>query len=68
MRIYSLVNTLLVSVGTASAADYAARDMDTWCITYLSTYLAPVSDQPGSSPSRLSTSSWNSSSIPAATS
>ncbi|RSL49481.1 hypothetical protein CEP54_012405 [Fusarium duplospermum] len=61
MRRYGLVSTLLGSVGTASAADYVARDMDTWCITYLSTYLAPVSDQPGSSPSGLSTFNWNSS-------
>ncbi|RKK71279.1 hypothetical protein BFJ69_g11127 [Fusarium oxysporum] len=35
--------------------------MDTWCITYLSTYLAPISGQPASSPSRHLTFFGNSS-------
>ncbi|KAF5616751.1 uncharacterized protein FTJAE_12898 [Fusarium tjaetaba] len=44
--------TLLGSAGIASAAEYPSMVMDTFCITYLSTYLAPISAVPELSPSR----------------
>ncbi|RGP61620.1 hypothetical protein FSPOR_9946 [Fusarium sporotrichioides] len=47
MKFYSITNALLGCIGTASAAQYASVDVDTWCITYLSTYLVPVSIESG---------------------
>ncbi|KAH7179049.1 uncharacterized protein B0J16DRAFT_166340 [Fusarium flagelliforme] len=35
--------SLLGAVGAVSAGHYAAVDIDTWCLTYISTYLVPVS-------------------------
>jgi hypothetical protein len=35
--------SVLGAIGTVSAGHYAAMDVDTWCLTYISTYLAPVS-------------------------
>ncbi|EXL58241.1 hypothetical protein FOCG_05180 [Fusarium oxysporum f. sp. radicis-lycopersici 26381] len=61
MKSYILATSLLGSVGIASAAEYPSMIMDTWCITYLSTYLAPISGQPASSPSRHLTFFGNSS-------
>ncbi|KAH7203425.1 hypothetical protein DER44DRAFT_667385 [Fusarium oxysporum] len=46
MKSHIFATTLLGSVGIASAAEYPSMVMDTWCITYLSTYLAPISGQP----------------------
>ncbi|TVY65877.1 hypothetical protein Focb16_v009893 [Fusarium oxysporum f. sp. cubense] len=61
MKSHIFATTLLGSVGIASAAEYPSMVMDTWCITYLSTYLAPISGQPGLSPSRHLTFFGNSS-------
>ncbi|KNB10655.1 hypothetical protein FOXG_10803 [Fusarium oxysporum f. sp. lycopersici 4287] len=61
MKSYILATSLLGSVGIASAAEYPSMIMDTWCITYLSTYLAPISGQPALSPSRHLTFFGNSS-------
>ncbi|KAJ4078411.1 hypothetical protein NW761_011924 [Fusarium oxysporum] len=61
MKSHIFATTLLGSVGIASAAEYPSMVMDTWCITYLSTYLAPISGQPGLSPSRYLTFFGNSS-------
>ncbi|KAG7413541.1 hypothetical protein Forpe1208_v006943 [Fusarium oxysporum f. sp. rapae] len=61
MRSHIFATTLLGSVGIASAAEYPSMVMDTWCITYLSTYLAPISGQPSLSPSRHLTFFGNSS-------
>ncbi|KAF5617854.1 hypothetical protein F25303_13175 [Fusarium sp. NRRL 25303] len=46
MKSYIFATTLLESAGIASAAEYPSMAMDTWCITYLSTYLAPISVAP----------------------
>ncbi|KAG4263689.1 hypothetical protein FPRO04_11350 [Fusarium proliferatum] len=51
MKSCIFATTLLGSAGIASAAEYPSMQMDTWCITYLSTYLAPISVAPGVSPS-----------------
>ncbi|KAM5513447.1 hypothetical protein FOXYSP1_08247 [Fusarium oxysporum f. sp. phaseoli] len=61
MKSHIFATTLLGSVGIASAAEYPSMVMDTWCITYLSTYLAPISGQPSLSPSRHLTFFGNSS-------
>ncbi|CAJ0555324.1 Ff.00g053890.m01.CDS01 [Fusarium sp. VM40] len=45
MKSHILIATLLGAVGTFSAIDQASMEIDSWCITYLSTYLAPVSNQ-----------------------
>ncbi|XEU99943.1 hypothetical protein FSHL1_005230 [Fusarium sambucinum] len=50
MKPQSTTNALLWCISTASAAHYASVNVDTWCITYLSTYLAPVSIKSASSP------------------
>ncbi|CEI41627.1 unnamed protein product [Fusarium venenatum] len=47
MKKTSIVYALLWSASIVSAADYAP-EQDTWCITYLSTYLTPVSNQANS--------------------
>ncbi|KIL90051.1 hypothetical protein FAVG1_06789 [Fusarium avenaceum] len=51
MKTHIFVATLLGAVGTFSAPNQASMEMDTWCITYLSTYLAPVSNQASALPS-----------------
>ncbi|RKK93634.1 hypothetical protein BFJ71_g9428 [Fusarium oxysporum] len=61
MKSHIFATALLGSVGIASAAEYPSMVMDTWCITYLSTYLVPISGQPGLSPSRHLTFFGNSS-------
>ncbi|KAF5568437.1 trichodiene oxygenase [Fusarium phyllophilum] len=61
MKSYIVATTLLGSAGMASAAEYPSIVMDTWCITYLSTYLAPISALPGLPPSRQLTFFGNSS-------
>ncbi|EXA46381.1 hypothetical protein FOVG_07099 [Fusarium oxysporum f. sp. pisi HDV247] len=61
MKSYIFATTLLGSIGIVLAAEYPSMVMDTWCITYLSTYLAPISGQPGLSPSRHLTFFGNSS-------
>ncbi|KAF4453671.1 hypothetical protein F53441_3680 [Fusarium austroafricanum] len=45
MKSRILISTLLGSAGVVSAADLSSVEADTWCIAYLSTYLAPVSNQ-----------------------
>ncbi|OBS19973.1 hypothetical protein FPOA_11696 [Fusarium poae] len=47
MKTLAFVSTLLGSASVVSAVDYAPKQ-DTWCVTYLSTYLVPVSDQANS--------------------
>ncbi|KAG5746867.1 hypothetical protein H9Q70_010441 [Fusarium xylarioides] len=61
MKSYIVSTILLGSAGIASAAEYPSIVMDTWCITYLSTYLAQISALPGLSPSRQLTFFGNSS-------
>ncbi|KAG5659189.1 hypothetical protein KAF25_000391 [Fusarium avenaceum] len=51
MKSHILIATLLGAVGTFSAIDQASMEIDSWCITYLSTYLAPVSNQASALPS-----------------
>ncbi|KAG5806168.1 hypothetical protein H9Q74_011627 [Fusarium xylarioides] len=61
MKSYIVSTILLGSASIASAAEYPSIVMDTWCITYLSTYLAQISTLPGLSPSRQLTFFGNSS-------
>ncbi|KAH6964885.1 hypothetical protein EDB82DRAFT_528635 [Fusarium venenatum] len=51
MKTHIFTTTLLGAVGIVTAANQASMDMDSWCITYLSTYLAPVSNQASALPS-----------------
>ncbi|KAI1059132.1 hypothetical protein LB507_004134 [Fusarium sp. FIESC RH6] len=53
MKSQTVVVSILGAVGTVSAVNYAAMDVDTWCLTYVSSYLVPVSSPGGSLPSTL---------------
>ncbi|KAF5647970.1 hypothetical protein F52700_1184 [Fusarium sp. NRRL 52700] len=48
MKSHIIVTTVLGASGVLSRADHGAMKLDTWCVTYLSTYLVPVSN-PGKS-------------------
>ncbi|KAJ4108690.1 hypothetical protein NW768_012167 [Fusarium equiseti] len=56
-----LATALLGSTGTVSAAEYPSLVMDTWCTTYLSTYLVPIAAPPDILPSKHLTFFGNSS-------
>ncbi|KAF4954225.1 hypothetical protein FSARC_12202 [Fusarium sarcochroum] len=51
MKSFIFTAAVLGAVGIFSAADQASMEMDSWCITYLSTYLGPVSNQASALPS-----------------
>jgi hypothetical protein len=42
MKSQTILTTVLGTSGVLSLADHGAMRLDTWCVTYLSTYLVPV--------------------------
>ncbi|KAF4437577.1 hypothetical protein FACUT_5509 [Fusarium acutatum] len=42
MKSQTILTTVLGASGVLSQADHGAMSLDTWCVTYLSTYLVPV--------------------------
>ncbi|RGP78866.1 hypothetical protein FLONG3_3065 [Fusarium longipes] len=50
MRAFTFGVALLGATGLCLASDQGEMDMDTWCVTYVSTYLAPVANEPGGKP------------------